>query len=54
VQQKLELDWSHARPPVVELRSRVGDWEGDLIVGRMSKSAIGTLVDRTRPCFVGS
>jgi IS30 family transposase len=36
-----------ARPPVIELRSRVGDWEGDLIVGRMSKSAIGTLVDRT-------
>lgn len=36
-----------ARPPVVELRSRIGDWEGDLIVGRMSKSAIGTLVDRT-------
>ncbi len=36
-----------ARPPVIELRSRVGDWEDDLIVGRMSKSAIGTLVDRT-------
>lgn len=36
-----------ARPAVVELRSRIGDWEGDLIVGRMSKSAIGTLVDRT-------
>jgi IS30 family transposase len=36
-----------ARPPVIELRSRIGDWEGDLIVGRMSKSAIGTLVDRT-------
>ena len=34
------------RPAVVELRSRVGDWEGDLIVGRMSQSAIGTLVDR--------
>lgn len=36
-----------ARPPEVELRIRIGDWEGDLIVGRMSKSAIGTLVDRT-------
>ncbi|GAA4384013.1 IS30 family transposase [Actinomadura verrucosospora] len=36
-----------ARPPVIELRHRIGDWEGDLIVGRMSQSATGTLVDRT-------
>lgn len=35
-----------ARPLAVEDRRRVGDWEGDLIVGRMSRSAIGTLVDR--------
>jgi IS30 family transposase len=35
------------RPAIVAHRSRVGDWEGDLIVGRMSRSAIGTLVDRT-------
>jgi IS30 family transposase len=34
------------RPAIVDDRSRVGDWEGDLIVGRMSRSAIGTLVDR--------
>ena len=34
------------RPPVVELRTRLGDWEGDLITGRHSRSAIGTLVDR--------
>jgi IS30 family transposase len=34
------------RPPVALERGRVGDWEGDLIVGRMSQSAIGTLVDR--------
>jgi IS30 family transposase len=34
------------RPAVVNERNRVGDWEGDLIVGRMSRSAIGTLVDR--------
>jgi len=35
------------RPAIVAERTRVGDWEGDLIVGRMSRSAIGTLVDRT-------
>jgi transposase, IS30 family len=35
------------RPAAVEQRVRVGDWEGDLLVGRMSQSAIGTLVDRT-------
>lgn len=34
------------RPVIVEHRARIGDWEGDLIVGRMSRSAIGTLVDR--------
>jgi IS30 family transposase len=36
----------HSRPLVVETRSRIGDWEGDLIVGRHSRSAIGTLVER--------
>jgi transposase, IS30 family len=34
------------RPTAVESRERVGDWEGDLIVGRQSRSAIGTLVER--------
>jgi transposase, IS30 family len=36
----------HSRPKIVETRSRIGDWEGDLIVGRHSRSAIGTLVER--------
>ena len=30
----------------MERCSRVGDCEGDLLVGRSSRSAIGTLVDR--------
>jgi IS30 family transposase len=34
------------RPTIVQGRERVGDWEGDLIVGRSNRSAIATLVDR--------
>jgi transposase, IS30 family len=35
-----------ARPARALTREEVGDWEGDLIIGAGSRSAIGTLVDR--------
>ena len=34
------------RPAIVETRSRIGDWEGDTIIGKGRKSALLTLVER--------
>lgn len=34
------------RPPIVEERSRIGDWEGDTIIGQDRKPAILTHVER--------
>lgn len=34
------------RPEIVEERSRLGDWEGDTIVGARHKGAVLTMVDR--------
>jgi IS30 family transposase len=35
------------RPSVVEDKSRLGDWEADLVIGKNHKGALLTLVDRT-------
>ena len=34
------------RPAIVDRRSRIGDWEGDTIVGKGRKSALLTMVER--------
>ena len=34
------------RPKVVDKKQRIGDWEGDTIIGSMQQKAIVTLVDR--------
>ena len=34
------------RPKHIELREEIGHWEGDLIIGKDNKSAIGTIVER--------
>ena len=35
-----------ARPAIVEMKERVGDWEGDTLIGKGQKGALLTLVDR--------
>lgn len=35
------------RPPEANERVIAGHWEGDLVMGRMNRSALGTLVERT-------
>ncbi len=37
----------HDRPEHIANRQEIGHWEGDLVVGKDHKSAIGTLVERT-------
>lgn len=43
IKDRISID---KRPKIVEDKSRIGDWEGDLIIGQNHKGAIVTLVDR--------
>ncbi|MDO6745571.1 IS30 family transposase [Tenacibaculum soleae] len=35
-----------SRPKHIDLREEIGHWEGDLVIGKNHKSAIGTIVER--------
>lgn len=43
ISNRVDID---ERPAVVDRRSRIGDWEGDTIMGKGRKSALLTLVER--------
>lgn len=38
--------WIHERPEIIEQRTRIGDWEGDTILGSEKTERIATYVDR--------
>lgn len=43
IKNRIDID---ARPAVVDRRNRIGDWEGDTVMGRQRKSALLTMVER--------
>ena len=43
IKNRVDID---ERPEIVETRSRIGDWEGDTVMGKDRKSALLTLVER--------
>jgi len=43
IKNRVDID---ERPAIVESRNRIGDWEGDTVMGKGGKSALLTLVER--------
>ena len=43
IKNRVDID---NRPPVVDQRTRIGDWEGDTVMGKGRKSALLTMVER--------
>ena len=46
LKQSTNMKSIHCRPPVVESRTQIGHWEGDLLLGCGRHTAIATLVER--------